>query len=90
MQQVFAPVGRDAPGDQQRLLGAVAAQRLEDGVTEQVLDIDVGQVPGDERLKSSQSRSVISLTREREMISSPVAPRNASSTSRVDRPRTSR
>jgi hypothetical protein len=50
MQQVFAPVGGDAPRDQQGLLGTVAAQRLKDRIDEQVLHGDVGQVAGGELL----------------------------------------
>jgi hypothetical protein len=47
---VFAPVGGDAPGHQQGLLGAVAAEGLEHGIDKQVLDVDVGQAAGDEGL----------------------------------------
>src|ERR687898_1245543 len=73
--------------DQQRLLRAVAAQRLEHRIDEQVLHLDVGQVAGDERLVVLPQRSVISETALLEISSSPVASRNASSTSRVDSPR---
>jgi hypothetical protein len=47
---VFAALGVDAPGHQQRLLGAVPAQRLEHRIDEQVLRLDLGQVAGDEGL----------------------------------------
>ena len=40
----------DAPGDKGGLLVALATQRLEDGVREQVLDRDLRQVTGDEGL----------------------------------------
>jgi hypothetical protein len=50
VQQVLAAVRGDAPGNKQGLLGALAAQRLEDGVQEQVLDVDLGEVPGAEGL----------------------------------------
>jgi len=50
VQQVFAAVGGDAPADQQRLLRAVPAQRLEHRVDEHVLHLDLGQVAGEERL----------------------------------------
>jgi hypothetical protein len=50
VQQVFAPVGRDAPGNEQGLFGSVAAQRLKDRVHEQILHGNVGQISADEGL----------------------------------------
>jgi hypothetical protein len=50
MQEVLAAARVDAPGDKQCFFRAVAAQRLEHGIDEQVLHLDLGQVPADERL----------------------------------------
>jgi hypothetical protein len=52
-----------------------------------VLHADLRQVPADERLIVLPHRSVISLTALLGISSSPLASRNASPTSRVDRPR---
>jgi hypothetical protein len=50
LRHVFAALGVDAPGNQQRLLRPVPAQRLEYRVGEQILCLDLGQVAGDEGL----------------------------------------
>jgi hypothetical protein len=50
VQQVFSAVRGDAPGHEHRLLGPLGPKRLEDRVAEQVLDLDLGQVAGDEGL----------------------------------------
>jgi hypothetical protein len=63
------------------------AQRLEDGVAEEVLDLDLREVPSDEGLVVLPQLSVISDTADLEMSSSPVASLKAFSTSLVDRPR---
>ncbi len=50
MQEVLPALGVDAPRHEQGLFDPLAAERLEDGVAEQMLDLDLGQVPGDEGL----------------------------------------
>ena len=76
----------DAPGHEQGFFGPLGPKRLEDGVQEQVLDRDPREVPADEGLASSQSRSVTSETADFDMSSSPVASLKASSASLVERP----
>ena len=50
MEQVLSALGVDAPGHEQGLFGPLTPERLEDGVAEEVLDADVGEVPREEGL----------------------------------------